>query len=386
MSSSDAIKSRAIGLLSTYRIATNSGSFASSSPPSLVPVSDPVGHDWHGEINMHHLVDWLDSRVNAGLGLSAAKCYRRWLASYFESIGHPGAMTIRCWFPEGFPVPIEGISAGADSGVSLVSERSSAGADTVGVAAGAYRQRADHIARADFTLLFEQLTGKTAAGTDRYVDGTSAALFFSVTIMTGLRPMEWLSARYMESHYDPETNMTLPHVLEVQTLKQQGRREDNPLRDRRYLVLDCWVPEQLQQLKLVLGLVRKCEDFKSLYDRMRMTIQRAWKRVCRAHQHCKAMPAVNFYTARHTFAEEVRRSDEFSRYELAALLGHSMLTNQMYYGPKEKSCVREYPAYVLPRPWPGDADNIMRWDDTVNPVRRQRDGQDQQEAASFYLR
>ena len=57
-----------------------------------------------------------------------------------------------------------------------------------------------------------------------------------------------------------------------------------------------------------------------------------------------------------------------SRCEIAALLGHSLLTNQVYYGPRLDEHDRDYD-FVLPRPWPGDADNIQLWDQQVNPLR-----------------
>lgn len=54
------------------------------------------------------------------------------------------------------------------------------------------------------------------------------ALWFTCTLWTGLRPREWPYARFLEEHFDPDTGVTQTQVLEVRTLKQSGRREDNP--------------------------------------------------------------------------------------------------------------------------------------------------------------
>ena len=57
-----------------------------------------------------------------------------------------------------------------------------------------------------------------------------------------------------------------------------------------------------------------------------------------------------------------------TRFELAAMLGHSLLTNQVYYGPRTQHENREF-EFALPRPWPGDAEDIKQWDRQVNPLR-----------------
>ena len=228
---------------------------------------------------------------------------------------------------------------------------------------------------------------------------------FAVTLETGLRPNEWVSARYLESFFDPDTKLTLGPVLEVKTLKQSNRREDNPLREHRYLLLDRWSEPQLERLKYFISEIQGGSSgeatidievaFESYYNKVRMTLGRAWKQVQKkiaakvsptdgstsAHGSThsgQGQPtaqleemltrSVSFYTARHTFAEEIRRSTAYTRFELAAMLGHSLLTNQVYYGPRSGDVAREF-EYALPRPWPGDAEEIMQWDKTVNPLR-----------------
>lgn len=49
---------------------------------------------------------------------------------------------------------------------------------------------------------------------------------------------------------------------------------------------------------------------------------------------------VTFYTCRHIFAEEVRRAQTYTRFELAAMMGHSLLTNQAFYGPRDATMPR----------------------------------------------
>jgi len=318
------------------------------------------------------------------------------------------------------------------------------------------------IDRGSFGCLLEQLLGETRGGKLRYQSGAEAAMMMQVTMMTGVRPNEWPSCRFLDSFFDPDTKLTLGPVLEIQTLKQSGRRDDNPLRDKRYLVLDRWPSEQVEQLKSFVGLVHGLGDeFGSFYGKARMALSRAWKRAqveyrrqcervltefrsqadghlrvpddrrvegeetCVIEESLRAREeglgggevfegadgvcvdvlselaeswvsaasmgavsvevvsdldrlsglvalrderGISFYTGRHIFAEEIRRSISLTRFELAALLGHSLLTNQVYYGPRQGTLTREYD-FELPRPWPGDADDIKQWDYKVNPLR-----------------
>ena len=61
---------------------------------------------------------------------------------------------------------------------------------------------------------------------------------------------------------------------DVGSLKQHNRREDNPLRERRYLVLDKWPPKQLNILKSFLEIIATLPDeaaANSFYNGVRMT-------------------------------------------------------------------------------------------------------------------
>lgn len=349
----DVIRERAVGLLQTYRRETTE------------PLTDLV--------DVGDVLCWLNRRVREqGLSLTTVKCYRRWLASYLESEGHPQAAMMRNWAPPGSHEDV------------LAEDRRDAEKLQPALAVESVATNSRYFAYLDkpaYTALMQQLLGSDAKGAIRYSAGPVSALMFTATMMTGLRPKEWPSARYLESFMDPETMLTLGPVLETHTLKQSNRREDNPLREKRYLVLDEWPSEQLDTLKGFMAEVAHAgEDFTSLYNKIRMTVNRAWKRVQKDHgiedkvelsgssSAAEGSLGVSLYTARHIFAEETRRSLGFTRFELAAMLGHSMLTNQVYYGPRDTSCEREFD-FMLPRPWPGDAKDIQLWDHKVNPLR-----------------
>ena len=418
MDMSDNIRSRAIGLLSSFRLdllsaeslrngeANNTRGTVNSCPDKHLGSPNELsgGLKRTGEIvesdsgsgclsdeHVRALIAWLNMKVTRDrLGGVTAKCYRRWLASYFESVNDPCANVIRNWIPPGSHEETL-IKDEADArllqGPQLNMHPAPAVADS-----NSNTRYLSYLSRDSMKALLDVLVSERN-GQPRYTLGPAVALFFTSTMMTGLRPMEWPTARFRETFYDPEQNLTLGPVLDVLTLKQQSRRDDNPLRDRRYMVLDSWPPEQIASLKSFLSMVEEHEsDFKSFYNSIRMTINRAWQQVQKAPQDLDGPPVshqsyghaskadgatsaktpltVSLYTARHIFAEECRRSRELTRFELAALLGHSMLTNQVYYGPRQDHADRGY-SFIIPRPWPGDADDIMKWDETVNPRRNQ---------------
>ncbi|ENA26973.1 hypothetical protein HMPREF1487_09452 [Pseudomonas sp. HPB0071] len=388
---SESLRERAKGLLQRYRADTNDN-----------------------DLNIGSLVNWLDERVTVhGIGITTAKCYRRWLASYVESIGHPEAAKIRNWVPPG------------SKEEALVTDAEDAKQFEKVMVAGVAQNNAlylSYIHANALDALLDDLMVCDEAGTPKYSSGPSAALFFTATLMMGLRPHEWRDARYLETFYDPETKLTLGPVLEVITLKQYQRREDNPLRSKRYLLLD-EIPEQRRMIiKALLAEVQaQAEGFEDYLGRTRKALSRAWKRVINRNPSFdvfsdkntanvkrkakgsevekKRQLSVSLYTARHIFAEEVRRSHKYTRFELAAMLGHTMLTNQIYYGPRSINVERGH-SFPLPRPWPGDAEDIMEWDHKVNPLRfrfAQGDlfgghtepsstSEDRDGASSFYMR
>ena len=422
MEISDRIRDRAIGLLTTFRnealrdIEGISAATQHSTAPKFSSADNKIGKsisfggyahamDESVEIigeyahlsdaEVRSLIGWLNHKVTKnGLTGITAKCYRRWLASYFESIGDPCAFAVRNWVPPGSHVAAL-IKDEGDARLVLGPTLDMSPQPPV-LDLKANTRYHTYIERETLTLLLEALLSKCKTG-PRYAHGHLAAMFFSATIMLGLRPKEWMTARYREIFYDPEQKIMLGPVLDVRSLKQNNRRDDNPLRENRLLLLDGWPPEQIGLVKGLLGFIAELHDEAaqdSFYHSVRMVLNRAWNRVrvlARKAQKAKHTPggisseseysklpvhlidsklSVGLYTARHIFAEECRRSRDLNRFELAALLGHSMLTNQVHYGPRLKNAPRGY-KYILPRPWPGDADDIMAWDNTVNPRRNQ---------------
>lgn len=351
MALSDGIRERAKGLLARYRIDTN----------------DPG-------LNIDNLLSWLNDRVNVhGIGLTTARCYRRWLAAYLENERHPQAAMIRNWIPPG---------SQEEALVADIVDAERLGSVMMVESVPTNSRWLSYIDARTKEKLIDDLTSSDSQGNPRLRSGPSAALMFTATLLTGLRPMEWPEARYLETYFDPETKLTLGPVLEVKTLKQAKRREDNPLREKRYLLLDEMPEREREIIKIFVGEAHAHGDaFHDFYGRCRKAISRAWKRVIQANPDLvldagagsSSTPpslGVSLYTARHIFAEEVRRSKNYTRFELAAMLGHTMLTNQVYYGPRDVSHERGY-THGLPRPWPGDAENIKMWDSKVNPLRFQ---------------
>lgn len=334
-----------------------------------------------------NLIRWLDGLcANKNLSETTAKCYRRWLAAFLESIGHSSADAMRNWIP---PNSRESALLRDELAAQALSEDQAtqlamSGRKKLLVDTSNRNSRyLTYVGEREFKALLAQLVEVTpTTGQPRYKGGELISLFFVVSAMTGLRPYEWPSARLLDSHFDVDTKMTLGPVLEVKTLKQSNRREDNPLKPTRLLLLDRWPLEQVERLRTLLEELSHLDQeqengFDLWYANSRKKVWRAWKRVSKNHDVEVVTPGddgnsdekgVTFYSARHVFAEEVRRSYQYTRFEMAAMLGHSLLTNQTFYGPRTTGASREF-SFVLPRPWPGDADDIMRWDEKVNPIR-----------------
>lgn len=328
-----------------------------------------------------NLLAWLNALVTSkAVNEVSAKCYRRWLGQYLEAHDFDCANAIRNWYPP-FSHESQLADDDADAASLVLNDLESTETNDRYYA---------YMGAESLKALLEQLVTTTeSTQRPRYKNGDEIALFMVVTCMTGLRPMEWLTARYHDSYHDHDSKLTLGPVLEVKSLKQSGRRDDNPLKENRYLVLDEWPEIQLERLKVLMDIIGTVideggeEGYRRYLKRNREQLRRAWDRLNKSTKVQVVTPAdntsvgasngvdskwVTFYTCRHIFSEEIRRSQQNTRFELAALLGHSLLTNQVYYGPRDKSQPRGFD-WVLPRPWPGDAEDIQRWDYKVNPFR-----------------
>lgn len=405
MSSSTDIKIRALGILDTFRHEYPKlfGSSPANSGTEHLPDSPTLDgtHSGHG-VDVAAFISWLDHRVTVkGLSDTTAKCYRRWVAKHLEDVGHRGTGELRAWIPPGQRVALAEAAAMSPEHVLLNDADDS---KLFEAAAQGNSRYLSFISEPVLEIVISDLMpaartpAEDANPSRNRIAAMETALWFTCTLWTGLRPREWPYARFLEEHFDPDTGVTQKQVLEVRTLKQSGRREDNPLKEKRYLVLDQWPESQITALKMFLGMVQAHEDtdtFDAFYLRRRLLLHRAWKRVMKRYDggmayidveiaasnkrrlksiaESTSSPGVfkgsslTFYTARHVFAEEARR-DRFSKFEIAAVLGHSMITNQSYYGQRRSTLSREH-QFVLPRPWPGDADAIELWDKTANPLR-----------------
>ena len=409
MAISSEIQLRAIGIINAFRADNPESSVSSQgngvdAESSSAPTSTPSPSD-HPDtsVDIGRFTSWLDQRVtDRGLGETTALCYRKWVSSHLESLGHTSTQELRAWIPpsrrermrEAVAVSPEDVLLNGVDDTKLFVESAKKNQRSISFMSESVLE----LLKTD--LMPPHRTKEEEVNPSRNrVAGMETALWFMCTLWTGLRPNEWPSARYLEDHYDADTQLTIRRVLEVATLKQSGRREDNPLKDKRYLVLEDWPDNQIHALKIFLEIVYRHEDAKEFlvfYDRRRKLLQRSWARVLKFHggtiEHLEAeyrsakkpklkalaattsspgMPegkSICFYTARHAFAEEARRSGTFSRYDIAAVLGHSMITNQSYYGPRKKHFEREH-RYTLPKPLPSESAAIAMWDQTANPLR-----------------
>lgn len=408
MSISNDIQIRAIGILERYRaertipLASSSDSPVNATLPH-VDAEHRYSADLDLSVDVTDFVRWLDNRVIVkDLGESTALCYRKWVSAHLESVGHTSTAELRAWIA---PSRRKRNEAAAEVNPENVL-RNDVDDSKLFVTSTSTNQRfLSFISDSVLELVKADLLppARTSAEEENpsrnRIASMETAMWFMCTLWTGLRPREWPYARYLDEHFDPDTATTQKQVLEVRTLKQSGRREDNPLKEKRYLVLENWPDNQIVALKMFLEMVYKHEDageFDTFYERRRKLLQRSWRRIInskvgviehigveltaenkaklKAIAKATSSPALfdgnalTFYTARHAFAEEARRSGSFSRFEIAAVLGHSMITNQAYYGPRRESLDREH-SFVLPKPWPGDAEAIEMWDKTANPLR-----------------
>lgn len=389
----------------------------------------PADYDIHS-LDIFDLLDYLSElSFSRELKLVTARCYRRWLAAYLEDANHVDAIRIRHWVIPHSPEYYDMLLAATDklddekdalteaekisrakekasqldmfSSPSVIADKSGSAEslddamskdevldmmfETQLINESAPIAEYDYISSDVTDIFVTALTSKKASGGFRYKHGELSAGLFTATIMLGLRPREWQHATYHESYTDPLSLLTLGPVVEVYTLKQQNRRDDNPLREKRLIVLDQFRnPEKLFIKSIIAAVHQYDSDMDKMLNNVRMTLSNVWKKLIKDG---KVKPTnsikkrgradgktgsteisdgygVNLYTARHVFAEEVKRSLDYTRFELAALIGHTTTVNQRYYTLGNKRKIKTY-VHTLPRPWPGDAHDIERWCDEV---------------------
>lgn len=402
MDSTNSAHYRALGLLNSYLDESSLG-IEESTPSVTGNDSSPRSASQYASVTGKGFTAWLDERVGSRkLQESTAVLYRKWVSAYLAEIDHPAVNEVRSWIPPARRLRLEREASERAEQALLAAD---ADASALFVSSSTRNKRYLSFASAKvIQLLADALMPQSSSASDSLPTASQVAkadtcMWFMCTLWTGLRPLEWPYARYLQNHFDPDTGNTRKSVLEVRSLKQKGRREDNPLKDKRYLVLDAWPDHQTEFLRAFLDAAHNAEDagnFGKFYDNCRKVLARTWKRLLVKHgrniQHLVApirrenenalrdlarstsSPALmegnslSLYTARHTFAEECRRDGRISQYQIAALLGHSMITNQAYYGLRRENLPREH-TFCLPSAWPGDAEAIELWDRTVNPQR-----------------
>ena len=296
MTISSEIQLRAIGILNAFRADTPEGSASSqgngvdaessTAPPQTTsPAERP-----DTSVDIGRFTRWLDHRVTEkGLGETTALCYRKWVSSHLEHLGHTSTQELRAWIPPSRRERMRQAAALSPENVLL----NDVDDTKLFVASSKRNQRylsfmsesVLELLKADLMPLPRTKEEDEKPSRNR-IAGMETFMWFTCTLWTGLRPHEWPYARYLEDHYDADTRLTIRRVLEVTTLKQSGRREDNPLKDKRYLVLEDWPDNQIRALKIFLEIVYRHEDakvFGRFYDSRRKLLQRAWARILKFH-------------------------------------------------------------------------------------------------------
>lgn len=409
------------------------------------------GDDYYNKICVYSILRFVNDLALVGeVSLTTARCYKRWLASYLEVIGHPDAYLVRSWIvphsnefyvflfgfidtgleagvyanssdvqlgsftldalhqldlfspdaasalsvvPGDSPAPASGASAGFVDPLDKL-RTSYVGADAEEKLSDMYGARNDaevdsklmresavaeysYLGSASWAVLLDELTAKRKNGSARYRRGEDVAIIFQATMMCGLRPTEWGDAVLHDGYSDSRTHIHLRFpVLEVFTAKQDKRVDANPLRKSRLLVFDSHTPEQVALIKLGIHrfhlLSEELGSTKKALDSLRTTLGYVWGKIVKsgALKETRSLSkdvvnnGVSLYTARHVFAEELRRSLEYTKFDVAVLLGHTTTANQVYYTSRKVMQGRSYD-FQLPVAWPGDAREVEVWSKEV---------------------
>lgn len=243
---------------------------------------------------------------------------------------------------------------------------------------------AQHVSMPMVKSLLRELSDQLATGKPAYPNGRSATALFVAGIMTGLRPVEWASARLHPTLYCAMDDRHYNNVLEVESAKVQsssganfsrtddalllaelhgsiGQPDDDgtPL---RFLILEHFDDGNLSIVESVLRMANTDDDWRTSSRNLGRTVSYAAKKLMsQLWEMSESLGPLTLYTSRHLFASEVRRSHEYSRAELSAMLGHADTYNQRYYGDIDAAGGREFDL-PLARPWPGTAATVLRQD------------------------
>lgn len=374
------------------------------------------------QLQVHDLIAYLnDLALLRLISTTTANCYRKWTAGLLDRIGFGGAEDVRRWLtPYSKPyyamlfgfLDLQNENAETNESTDInmgsftlsslqqmdlfdtpsrTSNQAATGAEAIAELQDA--QKGDtqrklekekvseyaYISKTAWEVFASELMAMNRSGSaPRYKYGQIAAALFQCSLMTGLRHTEWFDAVLHENGFT-DSHVTGIHlavpVLQVFSVKQGNRRTDNPLRDYRLLVLEGFTPDHIAGIRNTLIVVQDMateQDRSTIMSNVRMQLNRVWKKLQNENRikETQQMPteakynSVSMHTARKSFAEEVRRSMQYTRFDLAAMLGHTTLMNLKYYAKAKRLLPRTH-AFPLPQPWPGEALHIEDWNQNI---------------------
>jgi len=192
-----------------------------------------------------------------------------------------------------------------------------------------------------------------------------AIQLFLVTCMTGLRTIEWSTAKLVQPPCQilPGESKELP-FLEVQTAKS---RDEEP-RIRR-LILDEFSDAQIETLYQTLQYAQSIS--KGTRSNLVIQARRILQQIYMDNPEAiEVLAEADFRTARKIYTVELRRGGA-SMKETAAALGHTSITNVRYYSHGDISVDRTT-KLPLARPPLGDIDKVKDTLAELNEARRQK--------------
>ncbi len=288
-------------------------------------------------------IAWLGS-LQVQVKPSTFQSYRKWLASYACELGldeFGGLIRGVAAKDVGRPVS-KGISISDDGELVSLEDNVS------------NQELSQRVTPKDLAKLAQMLLSQRG-GKPRYGNGLLAYTWLHITAMTGVRPSEWSKALLLQDVLT-ENGRVFNWVLEVVPAMKGGHQSPKKVNlkeseYRRRLVLSGWGSREIETLQIFMSqLPSGTAEFQRMQESIRQTLLLA----CKA---AKMSPPIGLYTGRHLFASEVRRDSKYTRYQLAAMLGHSDTVNQKYYGDLRIGEGRHFD-YPLARPWPGVAEKV----------------------------